>query len=125
MAERLQHRAVKSRRRHRSKGIPLNTRRTLIALFPISAAAALLRGPARAAEPAFVDEKDPSAANLGYVSEATRADRAKYKTYTAGQECGSCQLFQGQVGAAGGPCPLFAGKQVMAKGWCSAYVKKT
>ena len=104
----------------------MNTRRKLIALFPVSAAAALLGGrAARAADPAFVDEKDPSAASLGYVTDAKRADSAKYKTYAPGQECGACQLFQGQAGAAGGPCALFPGKQVMATGWCSAFVKKT
>ncbi len=103
----------------------MNTRRTLIALIPLGAASTLLARPARAAEAPFVDEKDPSAASLGYVADATRADSDKYKTHAAGQECAACQLFQGQVGAEGGPCALFPGKQVMAKGWCSAFVKKS
>ncbi len=72
----------------------------------------------------MVDEKDPTASALGYVANATKADTAKYKTYTAGQQCSGCQLFQGQAGAASGPCSLFAGKQVNAQGWCSAFAKK-
>ena len=73
---------------------------------------------------AIVDEKEPTAVALGYVANATKADTAKYKTYAAGQHCGACQLFQGQVNAAIGPCALFAGKQVNSQGWCSGFVKK-
>jgi len=58
------------------------------------------------------------------VADATKADKAKYKTYAAGQACANCQLFQGKPGDAYGNCPLFAGKQVSAKGWCSAFAKK-
>ena len=72
----------------------------------------------------MVTEKDPQAVTLGYVSDATKADKAKYKQYAAGQQCANCALFQGTAGAAAGPCPLFAGKSVAAKGWCSAYAKK-
>lgn len=72
----------------------------------------------------MLDEKDATAVALGYVPNATKADAAKYKTYTAGQQCSGCQLFQGQAGAAAGPCSLFAGKQVNAQGWCSAFAKK-
>ncbi len=73
---------------------------------------------------AAVDEKDPTAVALGYVSNATKADTTKYKTYAAGQHCGACQLFQGQPNAAIGPCTIFAGKQVNSQGWCSAFAKK-
>lgn len=73
----------------------------------------------------IVNETDPTAVSLGYVSEATRADPVKYKTYTAGSACGNCALYAGKPGAATGPCPLFAGRQVSAKGWCSAHAKKS
>lgn len=73
---------------------------------------------------ALVDEKDATAVALGYVSNATKTDTTKYKTYAAGQHCGACQLFQGQANAAIGPCTLFAGKQVNGQGWCSAFAKK-
>ena len=72
----------------------------------------------------LLEESDPLAAGLGYVTDGTRADATKYPKYAAGQACANCSLFGGQAGAAQGPCPIFAGKQVMATGWCSAYAKK-
>ncbi len=73
---------------------------------------------------AKVDEKEPQAQALGYVSDATRADAKKFPKYAAGQHCGNCALYQGKPTDAAGPCPLFAGKQVLAAGWCSAWAKK-
>jgi len=69
-------------------------------------------------------ESDPQAKSLGFVADATRADKTHFPKYAAGQHCGSCQLFQGQPTAAVAPCVLFAGKQVPAAGWCSAYVAR-
>ena len=73
---------------------------------------------------AMVAETDPQAAALGYKSDATKVDKAKYAKYAAGQQCANCALFQGKPDAAAGGCSLFAGKQVAGKGWCSAYAKK-
>jgi hypothetical protein len=73
---------------------------------------------------AMVADTDPQAVALGYKSEASKVDKAKYAKYAAGQECSNCSLYQGKPGSAAGGCPLFAGKQVSAKGWCSAYAKK-
>ncbi len=78
----------------------------------------------RAQAQALVDEKDPQAAALGYVSDAKRVDTKKYPKYAAGQHCASCALFQGKAGDKAGGCPLFAGKQVASTGWCSAWAKK-
>jgi hypothetical protein len=72
----------------------------------------------------MVDAKDPQALALGYVDDATRADKVKFKTYAAGNQCSNCSLFLGKAGDVSGGCPLFSGKQVAAKGWCSAWVKK-
>ena len=99
----------------------MTTRRSFIRLVPLSALAMLTVEPAFAAD---VDPKDPQAAALGYVADATKADKAKYPRYAAGQDCLTCQLYQGKPGDASGPCPLFAGKTVAAKGWCSAFAKK-
>jgi hypothetical protein len=71
-----------------------------------------------------VDEKDPQAVALGYVADATKADKKKYPKYAAGQACNNCALFQGKAADAAAACPLFAGKTVAGKGWCSAYAKK-
>lgn len=73
---------------------------------------------------AMVDEKDPQAVALGYVSEAKRADVKKYAKYAAGQNCTGCALYQSKAADKAGACPLFAGKQVAGAGWCSAYAKK-
>ena len=73
---------------------------------------------------AMVDAKDPQAAALGYVPDATKADTKKFPKYAAGQVCGNCALYQGKPADAAGACPLFAGKQVAGKGWCSAWAKK-
>lgn len=100
----------------------MQDRRQFLWLLP---AAALSATAARAAPPApMVDEKDPTAASLGYVADAARADKAKFKQYAAGQACSNCQLYGGAPGSASGPCPIYGGKPVSAKGWCSAYVKK-
>lgn len=101
----------------------MTSRRHFIMLLP-AAGALVTTGPARAQGAALVSEKDAQAVALGYVSDATKADKAKYKQYAAGQHCAACALFQGAAGAADGACPIFSGKQVSAKGWCSAYVKK-
>ena len=73
---------------------------------------------------ALVDEKEPAAISLAYVSDATKVDKVKYAQYVAGSNCSSCALYQGAAGSQQGGCPLFAGKQVSSKAWCSAWAKK-
>lgn len=92
-------------------------------LMTVAATSAALAGATRA-QPKPLDEKDPMAAALGYVADATKADTKKFPQHAAGQSCANCALYQGKAGEAGGPCPLFAGKLVTAKGWCSAWAKK-
>jgi hypothetical protein len=92
-------------------------------LMTLSAGAAGL-GFVAHAQGALVDEKDPQAAALGYVADATKADVKKYPKYAAGQQCSTCALYQGKPADAQAGCPLFAGKQVVGKGWCSAWAKK-
>jgi hypothetical protein len=101
----------------------MTSRRHFIQIIPVAGAALLAGRSAFAADLPMVDEKDPVAAGLGYVADAAKADKAKFKNYAAGQVCSSCLLYTGKPGASG-PCSLFAGKQVAAKGWCSAYAKK-
>jgi len=98
----------------------MTTRRRFVQILPLAGATLLA---ARTASAAMVDEKDPQAAALGYVADAKKADKTKFKTYADGQHCGNCQLWQGKDAAAGG-CPLFAGKEVANAGWCSAWAKK-
>jgi hypothetical protein len=77
------------------------------------------------AHAADVDPAEPQAVALGYVSDATKANKAKYPQYAAGQDCATCMQYQGKAGDATGGCTLFGGRSVAAKGWCSAWVKKT
>ncbi|APB98136.1 high-potential iron-sulfur protein [Polynucleobacter asymbioticus] len=99
-----------------------NSRRQFMILSAAGACTLALNGKVQAQ--AMVADTDPQATALGYKSDATKVDKAKYAKYAASQECGNCALFQGKAGAAAGGCPLFAGKQVSSKGWCSAYAKK-
>ena len=96
------------------------TRRT----FMMTLAAASAAVTAHQAVAATLDEKDPQAAALGYVSDTTKADTKKYPKHEATQVCSNCALWQSKPTDALGNCPLFAGKQVDAKGWCSAWAKK-
>lgn len=96
------------------------TRRIFLLTLSAGAAGFSLGAKAQAA----VDEKDPQAAALGYVADASRVDVKKFPKYAAGQMCSTCALYQGKPADANGACPLFAGKQVAAKGWCSAWAKK-
>jgi hypothetical protein len=102
----------------------MTSRRQFIQIVPFAGATLLASRTAFAADPPMVDPKDAQAAALGYVADATKADKAKFKNYAAGQQCSNCQLFQGKAGATAGGCPLFAGKSVAAAGWCSAWAKK-
>ncbi|MDE2613968.1 MAG: high-potential iron-sulfur protein [Burkholderiales bacterium] len=101
----------------------MTSRRQFIQIVP-AAGAALLVARTVSAQSDMVTEKDPEAVRLGYVSDANKADKAKFKNWAAGEHCANCGLFQGKPTDAAGPCPLYPGKKVSAKGWCSAYVKK-
>ena len=99
----------------------MTSRRQFIQIVPVVGGALLASRLALAAD---VDVKDPQAVALGYVPDATKADKAKFPKYAAGQTCGTCALYQGAAGSATGACPIFGNKQVPAAGWCNAYVKK-
>lgn len=87
-------------------------------------ASSLTFAPSSDAQGNLVQESDANAQALGYRTDASRVDRAKYPKYQPGQSCANCQFFQGKPNDAIAPCTIFGGKQVYAKGWCSAYTKK-
>ncbi|WP_175995661.1 high-potential iron-sulfur protein [Burkholderia stabilis] len=99
-------------------------RRRFIAVTTALASSLAFGRHAAAAEAGAVQESDANAQALGYRTDASRVDHAKFPGFQAGQACASCQFFQGKQGAAMAPCTIFSGKQVNAKGWCSAYSKK-
>jgi len=72
----------------------------------------------------MLDEADPVAAALGYVTDSARADTVKFPNFVAGSQCATCNLYSGVAGEASGPCSLFPGKKVSAAGWCGSWVQK-
>lgn len=126
----------------------VSTRRRFIVILPVAGAALLaacskgtesppvsvaVPAPAPMSTPApvaaakvvaMVDEKDAQAMALGYVSDASQVDKAKYKNYVAGTHCNGCALYLGKADDAAAGCPLFPGKKVAGKGWCASWAKK-
>jgi hypothetical protein len=102
-----------------------NSRRTFITTV-VAACTALLttRLTSAAAQAPLLQEADPQAIALGYKSDSSKADKAKFPRYAAGQMCANCTLYQGKRSDPTALCPLFQGRQVAAKGWCSAWSKK-
>lgn len=100
----------------------MSNRREFIVQITVGGSA--LAGAQAFAQAPMLTDTDSQASALGYKADGTKADKAKYPKYAAGQNCSSCALFQGKATDAAGACPLFAGKQVAAKGWCSAWAKK-
>jgi len=72
----------------------MNSRRQFIRGISYTGVAMLVGGQARAADAPMVDEKDATAVQLGYVVDASKANKTKYPTYQAGQDCAGCQLYQ-------------------------------
>src|SRR3984957_21131139 len=81
-------------------------------------ALSLIANNAGAAGLPALDPKDPTAAALGFVTDATKVDTAANATYKPNQKCSTCAQFQGKAGDASGGCNIFAGKSVPAGGWC-------
>ncbi len=132
--------------------LAITTRRRFVALLPLSGLAVLaacskapepvveaapppVPAPMPAPTPApalptvgadapMVDEADATAASLGYVAVATRADAVRFPAYAAGRQCSNCALYQGAAGSVAGACPIFTGRRVAAEGWCSSWAKK-
>lgn len=70
-----------------------------------------------------VSPDDPTAKALGYVENASNANRTdKAGTPASEQQCNNCALFMGEGDYA--PCTLFQGREVAAGGWCTAWVPK-
>jgi hypothetical protein len=99
------------------------TRRSLVQTLSMAAAAAAVLPLRRsqAAEPPHLDPKDPAAATVGYVENASQVDPKKYPAYIKGSTCENCLLLQGATGSHYRPCNLFPGKAVSVSGWCSSW----
>jgi hypothetical protein len=109
-------------RTYHFSGVNMSNRREFF--VQLSALGGVLAGGAAFAAAPMVAEADAQAVALGYKADATKADKAKYPKYAAGQTCGNCSLYQGKASDASAACALFPGKQVAGKAWCSAWAKK-
>lgn len=81
--------------------------------------------PAAAADAPHLDPKDPNAVALGYHDDASQVDAKEFQTFRPGQKCDTCLQLQGQDGQPWRPCNLFPGQLVAAGGWCRVWVPKS
>jgi hypothetical protein len=73
------------------------------------------------AEAARLDEQDPAAVALAYVSNAATVDAKKHPEFVQGSTCENCLQLQGTAGNNYRPCSLFPGKLVSVSGWCKGW----
>ena len=76
-----------------------------------------------------VAESEPLAQAMGYVTDATKTDTAKFPKRAgeagAKQFCYNCALYAGEADAASAPCSIFQNRLVEGAGWCNAWVIKS
>jgi hypothetical protein len=76
-----------------------------------------------------VAESEPLAQAMGYVTDATKVDTAKFPKRSgeagANQFCHNCALYGGEADSASAPCSIFQNRLVFGKGWCNAWVAKS
>lgn len=82
----------------------------------------------KAKKPNLVKESDPLPKGLGYVHDATKAQRTdKAGTKAAEQLCSNCQFYMknGELDKEEvGKCQIIPNGVVKAKGWCKSWIKK-
>lgn len=71
-----------------------------------------------------LDPKDPTAAALGFMTDATKVDAAANPTYKKNQKCSTCAQYQGKPTDSSAGCNIFAGHSVPAGGWCKVWAQK-
>lgn len=76
-----------------------------------------------------VSEEEPLAQAMGYVTDATKVDTAKFPKRAgdagAKQFCNNCALYAGEADAETAPCSIFQNRPVRGAGWCNAWVAKS
>ena len=75
-----------------------------------------------------VVESEPLAQAMGYATDATKVDTAKFPKRAgeagAKQFCHNCALFGGEPDSEFAPCSIFQNRLVANNGWCNAWVAK-
>ena len=102
------------------------SRRDLVAaVLPASAALLLVRSASAQDAPLpHVDPADPTAVALGYVTDASKVDKAANPTFKDGSMCANCAQIMGNEGDEWRPCNIFPGKAVNSHGWCKVWAPK-
>lgn len=76
-----------------------------------------------------VTEDEPLAQAMGYKSDASKVDTAKFpkRAGDAGtnQFCNNCALYAGTADDETAPCSIFQNRPVRGAGWCNAWVAKS
>lgn len=104
-----------------------SNRRDFLARSALIASTALIAGKAGAdVTPAVLKEAAPIAVALGYKSDASDVDTAKYpkRSGAAGAEqfCSNCALYKGAGDTGYGTCSAIPGNLVAGAGWCNAWI---
>lgn len=92
-------------------------------LLSATGAASLQHEYSQAADLVKLSESDPTAAALGYHSNAKTVDVKKFPTYKPNQNCANCVQLQPGSGN-DRACNIFTGKLVSVNGWCKVWVLK-
>ena len=75
-----------------------------------------------------VSESEPLAQAMGYVTDATKVDTAKFPKRAgeagAKQFCHNCALFSGEADSQSAACSVFQNRLVSGTGWCNAWVAR-
>ncbi len=92
-------------------------------------ALALSAIPIQLAAQDHVTEDEPLAQAMGYVTDATKTDTAKFPKRAgeagAKQFCHNCALYAGEPDSKSAPCSIFQNRMVEGAGWCNAWVAKS
>lgn len=76
-----------------------------------------------------VGPDEPLAQAMGYVTDATTVDTAKFPKRAgdagAKQFCNNCALYAGTAEDETAPCSIFQNRAVRGLGWCNAWVVKS
>lgn len=76
-----------------------------------------------------VSESEPLAQAMGYKSDASTVDTAKFPKRAgdagANQYCRNCALYAGTADDETAPCSIFQNRPVRGGGWCNAWVAKS
>jgi hypothetical protein len=67
-----------------------------------------------------LSESDPYAKSMGFRLRSEEVDKAKYKRWTAEQQCSKCQLWGGKAGDEYAECSFFE-RYTPSGGWCKNF----